>query len=187
MNIIDIILITFSLSIDNFAVSAASSCSGKGFSCAHIAKVACTFCAVGVLFLFCGYFGGVKLLGYISSWDHIVGPLILFYIGGKMIKGAFFGGNDDSECHSRLDMRGLKVLLALALATNIDVLAAGVSMAAFEVNITAAALFLVFFVCLAVALGFTVGSRLGRSFGNKVEIVGGLVLIGLSVKIFLGG
>ena len=85
MNIIDIILITFSLSIDNFAVSAASSCSGKGFSCAHIAKVACTFCAVGVLFLFCGYFGGVKLLGYISSWGHIVGPLILFYIGGLKI------------------------------------------------------------------------------------------------------
>lgn len=187
MNIIDIILITFSLSIDNFAVSAASSCGGKVCSCGHILKVAGTFCAVGLLFLFCGYFGGVKLLGYISSWDHIVGPLLLFYIGGKMIKGAISQREEDDGSCSRLDMRGLKVLLALALATNIDVLAAGVSIAAFEVNITAAALFLAFFVCAAVVLGFTVGSKLGRRFGGRVEVIGGLVLIGLSVKIFLEG
>ena len=187
MNIIDIILITLSLSIDNFAVSAASSCGGKGCSSVHIFKVAGSFCAMGLLFLFCGYFGGVKLLGYISSWDHIFGPLILFYIGGKMIKGALAERGGAADSCQRFDMRGLKVLFALALATNIDVLAAGVSMAAFEVDIAAAALFLALFVCLAVILGFTIGSRLGRRFGGRVEAIGGLVLIGLSVKIFLEG
>ena len=187
MSIIDIVLITFSLSIDNFAVSAASSCAGRGCSLGHIVKVAFVFCGIGLACLFCGYFGGVKLLSWISSWDHIIGPLILFYIGGKMIGGALSkGGAADSEC-SKLDMRGAKVLLLLALATNIDVLAAGVSIAAFEVNIAAAAIFLAFFICAAVVLGFTAGVRLGRRFGAKFEIFGGVVLAALSVKIFLEG
>lgn len=186
MSILDIILITFSLSIDNFAVSTASSCCGLKFGFKQILKVMSAFSFVGFLCLILGYFGGVKLHNYISSWDHILAPLILFYIGAKMIKGAFEEKDSPQAC-SKLDMRSLKVLFAMALATNIDVFAAGVSIAIYNVNILKVLAFLIFFICSAVALGFTLGAKLGARFGNKAEIVGGAALVLLSIKIFWEG
>ena len=186
MDILDIILLTLSLSMDNFAVSAASSCcAAKGGGPAQTAKTALTFSLTGLLFLFAGYYGGVKLLAFISSWDHIIGPLILFYLGAKMIRGAFLPEKDASVCR-RPCANGLKVLLALAVATNIDVLAAGVSIAALEVKIFTVAAFLFLFVCSAVVLGFGLGAKGGR-FGGKMEAAGGAVLVLLSLKIFLEG
>lgn len=186
MDILDIILLTLSLSIDNFAVSVASSCCGVKTGVKQILKVALSFSFTGLIFLSAGYYGGGKLLKFISSWDHIIGPLILFYLGAKMIKAAFPGKEEKSVCH-RFDMNGLKVLLALAVATNIDVLAAGVSMAALEVKIFAVAVFLFLFVSSAVVLGFALGSKMGARFGDTMEAVGGAVLILLSLKIFLEG
>lgn len=186
MDTLDIILLTLSLSIDNFAVSAASSCGEGKAGWAQSAKVALSFSLMGLLFLSAGYYGGGKLLKFISSWDHIIGPLILFYLGAKMIKGAFSGKDDKPVCR-KFNMNGLRVLLALAVATNIDVLAAGVSIAALEVKILTVALFLFLFVSLAVVIGFGLGAKLGGRFGEKMEAAGGAVLILLSLKIFLEG
>ncbi len=182
----DIILITFSLSIDNFAVSTASSCCGIKFGLKQIMKVMFAFSFIGFLCLISGYYGGIKLQGYISSWDHLLAALILLYIGAKMIKGAFSPAQEQQAC-SKLDMRSLKVLFAMALATNIDVFAAGVSIAIYKVNIFEVLAFLVFFICSAVSLGFGLGSKLGSRLGNKAEILGGAALILLSLKIFLEG
>lgn len=184
MDILDIILLTLSLSIDNFAVSAASSCGGGKAGRAQSAKAALSFSLTGLIFLSAGYYGGGKLLKFISSWDHIIGPLILFYLGAKMIKGAFSKRDDSPVCRN---MNSLKVLLALAVATNIDVLAAGVSIAALEVKIMAVALFLFLFVNSAVLIGFGLGAKLGGRLGDKTEAAGGIVLILLSLKIFLEG
>ena len=84
-------------------------------------------------------------------------------------------------------LRPISGSASMAVATNIDVLAAGISMAIYQVNIWLVALFLTAFVSAAVSLGFTLGSKLGKMFGSKAEMAGGIVLILLSIKVFLEG
>ena len=84
-------------------------------------------------------------------------------------------------------MRSYKTLFAMAVATNIDVLAVGISMAIYEVNIFVVALFLSCFIICAVNLGFIIGSKMGKILGSKAEMAGGIVLILLSFKIFWEG
>ena len=187
MGIVDIILITLSLSVDNFAVSAAACCNVRKYAVKDIGKVVFTFCAVGIVCLLGGYYGGRGLHNYISAWDHILAALILLYIGAKMCKTAFKEiKTGDITCQA-IDMHGCKIMFAMAVATNIDVLAAGISMAIYQVNIWLVALFLTAFVSAAVSLGFTLGSKLGKMFGSKAEMAGAIVLILLSIKVFLEG
>ena len=86
MGIFDIILITLSLCADNFAVSAAACCGAGKYGIKEIEKVGFSFCTAGLICLLGGYYGGKELHNYISSWDHILAALILFYIGWKMCK-----------------------------------------------------------------------------------------------------
>ena len=187
MGILDIILITLSLSVDNFVVSAAACCNVKKYCIRDILRVILSFCVVGIVCLLGGYYGGKGLHNYISAWDHILAAVILLYIGGKMCKAAFKEMKTGDNTCPATDMHSYKILFAMALATNIDVLAAGISMAIYQVNIWLVALFLISFISGAVALGFSLGSKLGRILGSKAEMAGGIVLILLSIKIFLEG
>lgn len=187
MGIFDIILITLSLCADNFAVSAAACCGGAKYGLKEIEKVVFSFCTVGLICLLGGYYGGKSLHVYISSWDHILAALILLYIGGKMCKNAFKEIKDGADICPVINMHSYKTLFAMAVATNIDVLAVGISMAIYEVHISVVALFLACFISIAVSLGFILGSKIGKMFGNKAELAGGIVLVLLGFKIFWEG
>lgn len=187
MGIFDIILITLSLCADNFAVSTAACCSTNKYSIKDIEKVVFSFCTVGLVCLLGGYYGGKGLHKYISSWDHILAAVILLYIGVKMFRSTFGNTNKDENICPAINMHSYKTLFAMAVATNIDVLAVGISMAIYEVNIWLVALFLVCFISIAVGLGFMLGSKMGKMFGSKAEFAGGIVLVLLSLKIFWEG
>lgn len=187
MSIVDIIFIAIGLSMDNMAVAAASACGGKNNApLKHIAKVALLFCCVGLVFLTTGFLGGTKLQKFISSWDHWLAFFLLFYIGAKMIKESFTNEPEAKACQ-KYDMTRFKTLLLLALATNIDVLAAGVSLAFYHVHLPQVLAILGLSVITATAIGFTIGQKLGSYFGKRVEFLGGATLIVLSLKILIGG
>ncbi len=182
MSIVDVIILSLSLSMDNMAVAAASGCGGKKCSLSHMFKVAAIFCLAALICLSAGWFGGNKLQNFIAGWDHWVAFALLVYIGVKMIKES----RSPDVC-STYDMTALKALLLMALATNIDVLAVGVSMAFYNVNLGLVLVILLPCVAAATLTGFKIGQKLGAMFGKRVEMAGGIALILISCKILIEG
>lgn len=187
MGIVDILFLAIGLSMDNMAVAAASACGDKNtVPPRHIAKVSLLFCCFGIVFLTIGFFGGVKLQKFIAGWDHWLAFFLLFYIGAKMIKESFANAPAAKACQ-KYNMTHFKTLFLLALATNIDVLAAGISLAFYNVSLPQVLVILGICIIMATCLGFTIGQKLGGYFGKRVEFLGGATLIILSFKILING
>lgn len=127
-----------------------------------------------------GYVVGVPLTSFITPYGYWIVFFLFLLIGGKMIYDALIGGE---ECG--IDLTGWKVLAVLAVATNIDALAIGVSYALLGQEIFLAAIIIgvVTFAC-SIA-GVCAGNKLGCVFGNKMEIIGGGILILIGCKFLL--
>lgn len=178
-----ILLIAVSLALDAFAVAVSCGISVPGFGLRQALRVGLWFglfqCAMPLM----GWLLGAGVSGYIRAVDHWVAFALLAFIGGRMAAGALEKSCEAAETVpvGRLTTRRLGLL---ALATSIDALAVGVSMAFMEdVDIRVAAV-----VIGAVAFGLSVcggllGRRLGRLFQRRAELAGGLALIGIGVHI----
>jgi putative Mn2+ efflux pump MntP len=185
MNIFDVLFICIGLSMDNMAVAAASSCRGKYYPLKTNFKVASVFCLTGIICLLLGWFGGLYLEKYISFWDHWVSFFILLYIGGKMVL-SFLKPEETAEFRT-YDLTKIKTLVMLALATNIDVFAIGLTLSFYKVSLLLVLAVLTLCVCLFTLLGFTLGKKLGILFGKKAELIGGIILIIIGFKILIQG
>ncbi|MGN0612887.1 MAG: manganese efflux pump MntP family protein [Porcipelethomonas sp.] len=182
MTIVELILIGIGLSMDAFAVSVTN-----GLCCNNIRKS--TAAATGLCFggfqglmPLIGYFLGIGFAKYISAFDHIIALVLLGFIGGQMIWESF--KKDEEECHG--NKLTAKMLFMQGIATSIDALAVGVSFAAMRnVNIffAAAAICCITFV-FSVA-GVYIGRKSGTFLNNKAQLVGGLILVGIGIKIFV--
>ena len=188
---VEIFLIAVSLALDAFAVSVSSGIAVKGFSWCQAVKMGCYFGGFQFAMPVIGYLLGSSVSAYISAFDHWIAFALLAVIGGNMVRGAL-GGGDEEEGPTELTARRLTVL---AVATSIDALAVGVSLAFagivllpgesdwVNMLLSAAVIGVVAF-ALSVAGGL-LGKRLGGLFQKRAELVGGLVLIGIGVKILL--
>lgn len=184
MSILDILLISIGLSMDNMAVAAASSCGSKDYPLKISIKVAVSFCLVGLLCLLLGWFGGTYLEKYIASWDHWVSFFILAYIGSKMVLS--FLKTEQNFAYS-YNLLKTKTLVLLALATNIDVFAIGLTLAFYKTSLVLVLSVLSFCIILFTLFGFFMGKKMGSFFGKKAEVIGGVILIIIAVKILLQG
>ncbi|MEQ2456656.1 manganese efflux pump MntP [Flavonifractor hominis] len=178
---IEIFLIAVSLALDAFAVSVSSGISIPGFGGRQAVKMGLWFGAFQFAMPLIGWVLGAGVSQYIQAVDHWVAFALLAAIGGKMAWEALRGGEED-EAPADLSARRLCLL---AIATSIDALAVGVSMAFMRVDVllSAAVIGVVAFVLSVV--GGLAGRRLGRLFQRRAELAGGLVLIGIGVKILL--
>jgi putative Mn2+ efflux pump MntP len=132
-----------------------------------------------------GWFLGQTFTSLISAYDHWVVFGILAFIGGKMIKEALDSKKDPSPRTSAGDIRNLGILFTLTIATSIDALAVGLSFSIMEQQIWGPAALIggiTFLVCLT---GFEFGRRIGLVFEKGAQITGGLILIGIGVKILV--
>ena len=181
MSIIDIILVAIGLSMDAFAVSITN-----GLCCQHLRRsqmlsVAVCFGGFQALMPTIGYFLGKAFEGYISALDHYIALILLGYIGGKMIFDALTGS---AEEHSYA--LTAKLLLMQGVATSIDALAVGVSFATLpNVQIVPAVLLIGGITFLLSLTGVLIGKKTGQKLGSRAQIVGGLILIGIGIKIFV--
>lgn len=180
---ISIFLIAVSLALDAFAVSVSSGISTPHFGWRQAVKMGCWFGAFQFMMPLLGWFLGSSVSQYIQAVDHWVAFGLLALIGGKMAAEALeAGGGKETQAPACLSARRLCLL---AIATSIDALAVGVSMAfmnvdiLFSAGVTGAVAFL-----LSVAGGMG-GRRLGRLFQRRAALAGGAVLIGIGVKILL--
>ena len=180
MGLIDLFLIAVGLSMDAFAVSV----------CKGLAMPKCTFKKVAIVGL---WFGGFQALmpaiGYIlgaqfqeaiASIDHWIAFVLLALIGGNMIHEAL--DNDEEEADASLDV---KTMFLLAVATSIDALAIGITFAFLKVNIIPAVCFIGIVTFIISFAGVKIGNVFGARYKNKAEIVGGVILILLGLKILL--
>ena len=180
MGLIELFLIAVGLSMDAFAVSV----------CKGLAMPKCTFKKAAIVGL---WFGGFQALmpaiGYvlgaqfqetIASIDHWIAFVLLALIGGNMIHEAL--DNDEEEADASLDV---KTMFLLAEATSIDALAIGITFAFLKVNIIPAVCFIGIVTFIISFAGVKIGNVFGARYKNKAEIVGGVILILLGLKILL--
>jgi putative Mn2+ efflux pump MntP len=175
------ILIAVSLALDAFAVSVSSGISIPGFRGKQAVKMGCYFGAFQFAMPLVGWVLGSSVSRYIERVDHWVAFGLLAVIGGRMVYGALRQGGEEGE-QPPADLSAGR-LTVLAVATSIDALAVGVSLAFIQVNILLCAGIIGVVAFALSVVGGLVGKRLGGLFQRRAELVGGLVLIAIGVKI----
>jgi putative Mn2+ efflux pump MntP len=176
--------------MDAFAVSAGSGISIKGLKFFYIIRGAFFFGLFQFIMPVAGWYLGKSTLSLIEDYDHWTAFVLLAFIGGKMIKESFDlkSSSPDADCRTEkkaADIRNLGTLFVLTIATSIDALAVGISYSVLDQDIWAAAGLIggiTFVVCIA---GFELGKRIGLLFEKTAQLVGGLILIGLGIKILI--
>ncbi len=181
MDLIALFLLSISLALDAFAVSLASGFSHPGFTGSDALKMALFFGGFQAGMPILGWYGGTHIQQLIAPWDHWVAFSLLALIGGHMIYHALF---DQAET-PRLNPFNLKVLTGLAIATSIDALIVGVSLALVGIPILTPVLVIGSVTFLFSFAGVFLGRQTGHLLGSKFEIGGGIMLIGLGLKILL--
>lgn len=184
MGITTVILMALGLSMDAFAVSVINS---MCFVKLRRRDALFTSAAFGVfqgLMPILGFWAGSAFVGAISAVDHWVAFALLAFIGGKMLWDAIREWNEPVHCPIEHNLT-VKLVLTQAVATSIDALAVGVSLAALNVNIysSAALIGIITFVCCLI--GHFLGKRLGGLFSNWAQLAGGTVLIVIGIKILV--
>lgn len=178
---LSIILIAIGLSMDAFAVSITSGCTIRCLKLRHAFRIAILFGVFQALMPVLGWLAGIGLKQYVESFDHWIAFGLLAFIGGKMIYEALW----ISEVERKCDPLNLYVLLGLAVATSIDALAVGITFAFLKVAIVTPAL-LIGLITFSISLGGVyLGNSMGDRLGSKMEVIGGLILIGIGIKILL--
>ncbi len=180
MGIVELFLVAVGLSMDAFAVSVCKGLALKKVSVPHMALVGLWFGGFQALMPLIGYFIGVQFKDAITAIDHWIAFGLLALIGTNMIREAL--SKKEEESNASLTPA---TMLPLAVATSIDALAVGVSFAFLSVNIWIAAAFIGATTFFLSAAGVKVGSLFGARYKNRAEIVGGVILILMGVKILL--
>jgi putative Mn2+ efflux pump MntP len=129
-----------------------------------------------------GWYGGSQIEQHIRGFDHWVAFVLLGFIGGKMIWESV---SFDHTAPAASDPTRKWSLIALSVATSIDALAVGLSMAFLQVEIWTPSLIIGVVAATMTATGMIFGRRLGVRFGKRMELLGGLILIGIGIKIVL--
>lgn len=181
MTYIEIVMIAVVLAIDAFVVSLAAGTNVKVRGVRPLFRLSFHFGFFQFLMPVLGWFIGYKISVYTSALDHWIVLILLSYIGVKMIVSGF---KEDKKNYSTDPSRGL-TLFMLSIATSIDAFAVGLSLALLDVSIWYPAVIIGLITASLSAIGVVSGNSLGIKFGKKMEIVGGIVLILLGIKIVI--
>ena len=184
MGFLELFLLAVGVSMDAFAVSICKGLAVKKVSMRECATCGAWFGGFQALMPLIGFFLGTLFAEAIEAIDHWVAFGLLAIIGINMLKEAL--EKKCCECENHTDDFAFKTMLVMAIATSIDALAVGISLAmAGNVNIVLAVLLIGVTTFLLSALGVKIGNIFGNKFEKKAQIAGGLILIGLGVKILL--
>ena len=179
MGIILILLIAVGLAMDSLAVSISGGIVMRPFCMRQALRLAFTMGIFQGGMTLLGWLMGVSFSSYITAFDHWIAFILLGFLGGKMIYESF------REEETTISSFSTKTLLTLGVATSIDALAVGVSMAFLKTSIYFPA-FIIGFVTFSLSLiGVISGYRFGKIKGINVELFGGIILIIIGIKILV--
>lgn len=188
MSILTLIVTAIGLSADAFAVSVGRAMKWRHFAWKPALALALTFGAFQALMPVLGWALGSAFADAIVEVDHWIAFGLLAMIGGKMIWESVreLRSDDDDEAEGVTVPRiGIGALLLLGLATSIDALAVGVSLALLGVSIVLAAVVIGVITGGISLLGVALGQRAGHRLSGSAELIGGAVLIAIGVKILI--
>lgn len=187
MELIELLLIGAGLAMDAFAVSLCKGLNMRKINYRHTSVIALFFGGFQALMPLIGWFLGTRFLEYIEKYDHWVAFVLLAFIGGKMLVDAIKGDDECDCCTKKEEALNIGELTIMAIATSIDALAVGIALACQKVNIASAISVIgitTFIICFA---GVIIGNNFGAKYQKKAQICGGLVLIGIGIKILIEG
>jgi putative Mn2+ efflux pump MntP len=182
MDLITVFVLAIGLSMDSFAVSISCGLAEQKVSFSHAVKIALNFAFFQGMLPIVGWFMGTSVKSYVEGVDHWIAFALLAYLGGKMIYEGLTMPTDKKES----DIYSFRHIMKLSIATSIDALVVGFSYALAETEkIFGGALIIGGVTFFFSMLGIRIGKDVGGKFGSKVEILGGLILIGLGIKILI--
>lgn len=184
MGISELFILAIGVSMDAFAVSICKGLSVKKARLQEMAICGAWFGGFQALMPMIGFFLGALFYNAISAFDHWVAFGLLALIGINMLKEAF---SKEEECAScKGGDFSVKTMFVMAVATSIDALAVGISLAmAGNVNIWVAITFIGIVTGLMSGLGVKIGNVFGAKFEKKAQMAGGIILVLLGTKILL--
>ena len=181
MDILVIVFLALGLAMDAFAVSIVTGSVYKQLHIRHALRMALFFGGFQSLMPLVGSLAGLSLRDYIAAYDHWIAFGLLAFIGGKMIYEAF----RIEQAEKKLDPSNLLILLTLSVATSIDALAVGFTLSLL-VRSLALAVAVIGLITFGLSYaGVAIGKRFGHFFESKIEILGGIILIGIGLKILI--
>ncbi|MBN2591782.1 MAG: manganese efflux pump [Sedimentisphaerales bacterium] len=181
MEYISVIIIAVGLAMDAFAVSVASGAAYKQLHVKHAFRMAAFFGGFQAFMPLIGALAGLSIKSYIQEIDHWIAFAILSVIGGKMIYEAFKIAEAEKNCNPS----NILVLLTLSVATSIDALVVGITLSLVASNIIVAVIIIGLITFILSYMGVYIGKKFGHFFENKIEALGGFVLIALGIKILI--
>ena len=176
-----VLLIAFGLAMDAFAVALGVGTTRHDIWFRPGFRLAFHFGLFQFMMPFIGWGVGATIVQFIAAYDHWIAFGLLAYVGGKMIKESFEKGGHVSSA----DPTRSWTLVMLAVATSIDALAVGLSLAMLKVQILYPSIIIGIVAAGMTVLGLALGNRLGKTFGKRMELVGGLVLLGIGLRVVL--
>lgn len=185
MSLIELLLLALGLSMDAVAVSICKGLSMNKLSVKNMVIVGAWFGGFQALMPLIGYFLGTSFREYIETLSHWIAFILLAAIGINMIREALKrkkdeGADEDTECSL-----SVKAMFLMAVATSIDALAVGVTFAFLQVNIVPAIVTIGVMTFVLSMAGVKLGNVFGAKFQAPAEIIGGVILCALGVKILL--
>jgi putative Mn2+ efflux pump MntP len=182
MDLITIFILAIGLSMDSFAVSVGCGLAEQKVSFQHAMKIAFSLAFFQGLFPIIGWLLGTEVKVYVESADHWIAFILLAYLGGKMVLESL----RKDDCDKMSDIYSFRHIMTLSIATSIDALVVGFSYAlASSETIFGGAVIIGAVTFFFAMLGIRIGKDVGEKFGKKVELLGGIILIGIGTKILI--
>lgn len=185
MRIFGVLTLAIGLAMDATAVATAKSFTHGEKKPSYGLRMALVFGAFQAGMPVIGWAIGSRFANAISAWAHWVAFVLLAGIGLKMIYEVVRNKPSEDDKKDAGAPFGWATLIALAIATSIDALAAGLTLPLLKVPILMAATIIGVTTAVLSGLGFYLGRRFGAHFGAKLEVLGGLLLIGLGFKLLI--
>lgn len=178
---LELVLISIGLAMDTFAVSIATGCSMQQYKISNVFRFAFIMAFFQALMPLLGWIAGEIVIQYIQDYDHWIAAGLLSFIGGKMIIEGI-KNKPDEKCDSKTS---ILTILILAIATSIDALAIGFSFTALKMSIINLVIACAITTFLFSLFGLFIGYKFDTKHKNLAAIIGGVILIGIGIKIVI--
>jgi putative Mn2+ efflux pump MntP len=185
MGLLTLVLLALGLSADAFAVAVTNGMCSDKVTKRHAVATAFTFGFFQALMPVLGFTLGKTFSDIVCRYQHWIALLLLGAIGVNMLADTYKEWKSTETTCTNRNLFNAKNLIMQGIATSIDALAAGVSIAVLNINILSAALLIGLITFVLCTLGVYIGKKFGSLLGLRAKLLGGIVLITIGLKIFV--
>ncbi len=174
-----LLVVAVALAMDAFAIAIVTGLTLQTLTKRHLFRLAFHFGLFQAAMFAAGWYVGTAIRAVLAASDHWIAFILLLLVGGNIIRNSFAA----EESRSTADPTSGWQLVMLSFATSIDALAVGVSLAVIGTSIALAAFAIGFTAAAFTVTGMMLGRRIGQLWGRRVELLGGVILIAIGLKI----